>query len=152
MEDRYLFKAKRIDNGEWEIGSLIILPNGECEICNRCNNPPDSDPMWRRCVITHIVDQSTICQCTGLRDKNGNLIWENDIVKKHSYSIYDSCVNSEEYIGVVKLKDCAWVVDVFRGEKCAIPIFEAITYSEDVKHFEIIGNIFDNKELLESEE
>lgn len=27
MDDRYLFKAKRIDNGEWEIGSLIILPN-----------------------------------------------------------------------------------------------------------------------------
>lgn len=47
MDDRYLYKAKRIDNGEWEIGSLIILPNGECEIWNRCNNPPDSDPMWR---------------------------------------------------------------------------------------------------------
>lgn len=81
------------------------------------------------------------------------MIWENDIVKKHFYSIYDSCVNSEEYIGVVKLKDCAWVVDSFRGEcKCAVPIFEAMTYSEDVKYFEIIGNVFDNKELLESEE
>lgn len=152
MDDRYLYKAKRIDNGEWEIGSLIILPNGECEIWNRCNNPPDSDPMWRRCVITHKVEPSTICQCTGLKDKNGKLIWENDVVKKHFYSIYDDCVNSEEYIGVVKLKDFAWVVDSFKGEyKCAIPIFEVMSYSEDVKHFEVIGNIFDNKELLESE-
>mgnify|MGYP001753922435 FL=1 len=153
MDDRYLYKAKRIDNGEWEIGSLIILPNGECEIWNRCNNPPDSDPMWRRCVITHKVEPSTICQCTGLKDKNGKLIWENDVVKKHFYSIYDDCVNSEEYIGVVKLKDFAWVVDSFKGEyKCAIPIFEVMSYSEDVKHFEVIGNIFDNKELLEREE
>jgi uncharacterized phage protein (TIGR01671 family) len=99
------------------------------------------------------VDPTTICQCIGLKDKNGKLIWENDVVKKHFYSIYDSCVNSEEYIGVVKLKDCAWVVDSFRGEyKCAVPIFEAMTYSEDVKYFEVIGNIFDNKESLESEE
>ena len=109
--------------------------------------------MWRRCVITHKVEPSTICQCTGLKDKNGKLIWENDVVKKHFYSIYDDCVNSEEYIGVVKLKDFAWVVDSFKGEyKCAIPIFEVMSYSEDVKHFEVIGNIFDNKELLEREE
>lgn len=47
MENRYLFKAKRVDNGEWEIGSLIILPNGKYEIANGCANPPDSDPMWK---------------------------------------------------------------------------------------------------------
>lgn len=46
MRDRYLFKAKRVDNGEWEIGSLIALPTGEYEISNKCNNPPDCDPMW----------------------------------------------------------------------------------------------------------
>lgn len=40
MNDRYLSKAKRIDNGEWEIGSLIALPTGEYEISNKCNNPP----------------------------------------------------------------------------------------------------------------
>ena len=151
MEDRYLFKAKILDNGEWEIGSLIILPNGECEIWNRCNNPPDSDPMWRRCVITHKVEPSTICQCTGLKEKNGNLIWENDVVKKHFYEDYDACVNSEEYIGIVKITDCAWVIETIR-DKCIRPIFEAMSYSEDVKHFEVIGNIFDNPELLESEE
>lgn len=146
MEDRYLFKAKRLDNGEWVEGNILL----DIEK----NKPSETYRIYPidHVDICRIVDETTICQCTGLKDKNGNLIWENDIVKKHFYSIYDSCVNSEEYIGVVKLKDCAWVVDAFRGEKCAIPIFEAITYSEDVKHFEIIGNIFDNKELLESEE
>lgn len=151
MEDRFLFKAKRIDNGEWVQGSLVY---------------DNRDEMYRIIIDIHYstgtrlttdndpkVDASTICQCTGLKDKNGKLIWENDVAKKHFYSIYDDCVNSEEYIGVVKLKDFAWVVDSFKGEyKCAIPIFEVMSYSEDVKHFEVIGNIFDNKELLESEE
>lgn len=143
MNERYLFKAKRIDNGEWVQGYLYGIWEKRYILWGMTNDIPD--------MIE--VDPSTICQCTGLKDKNGNLIWENDVVKKHFYSIYDSCVNSEEYIGVVKLKDCAWVVDSFRGEyKCAVPIFEAMTYSEDVKYFEIIGNIFDNKESLESEE
>lgn len=31
MENRYLFKAKRVDNGKWEVGSLVILPSGKCE-------------------------------------------------------------------------------------------------------------------------
>lgn len=143
MDDRDLFKAKRLDNGEWVQGYLYGIWEKRYILWGMTNDVPD--------MIE--VDPSTICQCTGLKDKNGNLIWENDVVKKHFYSIYDSCVNSEEYIGVVKLKDCAWVVDSFRGEyKCAVPIFEAMTYSEDVKYFEIIGNVFDNPELLESEE
>lgn len=151
MNERYLFKAKRIDNGEWEIGSLIALPTGEYEISNKCNNPPDCDPMWDKVAITHKVDPSTICQCTCLKDKNGKLIWDNDIVKKEFYTDYDNCANSEEYIGIVKITDCAWVIETIR-DKCTRPIFETMSYSEDVKHFEVIGNIFDNPELLESEE
>ena len=73
MKNRYLYRAKRIDNGEWEIGSLIALPDGKFEIANKCENPPDGDPMWRECVITHYVDPSTVCQCTGLTDMNGKL-------------------------------------------------------------------------------
>lgn len=151
MDDRYLFKAKRIDNGEWVQGSCVYT------------FAPSKGYVVGIMVESYFIveengnmvsiDKNTICQCTGLKDKNGKLIWENDVVKKHFYSIYDDCVNSEEYIGVVKLKDFAWVVDSFKGEyKCAIPIFEVMSYSEDVKHFEVIGNIFDNKELLEREE
>ena len=69
MEDRYLFKAKRLDNGEWVKGALVY---------------DDMDKLYR--IITEIdystgtcittdkaprVDASTICQCTGLKDKNG---------------------------------------------------------------------------------
>lgn len=154
MEDRYLFKAKRVDNGEWEIGSLIALPTGECEISNKCNNPPDCDPMWDKVVITHRVDPSTICQCTGLKDKNGKLIWENDIIHKPSYTDYDAYANSEAYTGRIQYEDGGWSVEITKpdGNVCVSPIIEMIAYSKDIEYCEVIGNIFDNKELLESEE
>lgn len=140
MKDRYLFKAKRIDNGEWEIGSLIILSNGECEIWNRCNNSPDSDPMWRRCVITHKVEPSTICQCTGLKDKNGKLIWENDVVDR-----------KETYSEIVKYKDGDWISDYSHAhnKEAGSDYCNLGFYVQERKCVEVIGNIFDNPELIE---
>ena len=139
MEDRYLFKAKRVDNGEWEIGNLIILPNGKYEIANGCTNPPDSDPMWKSCVITHLVDHSTICQCTGLKDKNGKLIWENDIVREIS------SLNFERDKAKVSWIESEWMFE-WKSK---------LFYRQDMKFWtseriiEVIGNIFDNPELLQ---
>lgn len=140
MEDRYLFKAKRIDNGEWEIGSLIALPTGEYEISNKCNNPPDCDPMWDKVVITHKVDSSTICQCTGLKDKNGKLIWENDIV---------NCMDAEccGYISWNE-SEAGFYFDVLLEDGG----FEEEHIYDYQDCMEVIGNEFDNKELLESED
>lgn len=146
-----LFKAKRIDNGEWVEGYFTkakwyldeseifaILPT------DLCIYPHFEFSEWIE------IDENTICQYTGLTDKNGNKIWENDVVKKHFYTDYNACANSEEYMGAVKFKYCAWVIDTVRGiYLCTLPIFESMAYSEDVKHFEVIGNIFDNPELLE---
>lgn len=76
MEDRYLFRAKRIDNGEWVQGYLSY------PFCTKKGNESyyfyakDSFGFFCRCV----VDASTICQCTGSEDMNGKLIWENDVV------------------------------------------------------------------------
>ena len=144
MKDRYLFKAKRIDNGEWEIGSLIALPTGEYEISNKCNNPPDCDPMWDKVVITHKVDQSTICQCTGLKDKNGKLIWENDIA---SYS--DLITRDKKTICIEWNKIQASFVRKYRS-----PMGLQYLYLDEyiASRMEVIGNIFDNPELMESEE
>jgi len=86
MNDRYLFKAKRTDNGEWIVGYLYRLSE---------NNPPFI--MLRKYGESYEVDEHTICQCTGLKDKNGNLIWENDFVK---------CVdenNDIEFTAIIKV-------------------------------------------------
>lgn len=154
MKDRYLFKAKRVDNGEWVTGyyvkgldmydkevhlifepATIFYSNGETDGWNE-------------------VDPSTICQCTGLKDKNGKLICENDIVHKSSYTSYDFCANSEAYTGRIQYEYCDWSVEITKsdGSVCVSPIIEMIAFTEDTEHFEVIGNIFDNPELLESEE
>lgn len=143
MNDRYLYRAKRNDNCEWVFGGLSY-----CEKTNAYFITNMGKDHISYIGFHQEVDSDTICQCTGLNDKNGKLIWENDVVKKEFYTDYDNCANSEEYVGVVKYTDCAWVIETIR-DKCTRPIFEAMSYSEDVKHFEVIGNIFDNPELLE---
>lgn len=153
MAREILFKAKAINrdkgyhrtnykNGDWVYGLITRMYDDRFE-----NLPAE---MTNENGVSGIeIDHNTICQYTGLTDKNGNKIWENDVVKKHFYTDYDAFANSEEYVGVVKFIDCAWVVETIREKnKCIRPIFEAIGYSEDVKHFEVIGNIFDNPELI----
>lgn len=128
MENRYLFRGKRIDNGKWEIGSIIALPDGKFEIANKCENPPDSDPMWGKCVITHIVDPSTICQCAGYRG-----IYEKDIFQ----------CDDERYV-------IEWCDYSLCWEARAIGSSESISLGEfRPDEIVVIGNAIDNPELLE---
>lgn len=140
MQDRYLYRGKRIDNGEWETGSLIALPDGKFEIANKCIDPPDSDPMWRKCVITHNVDASTICQCTGLKDKNGNLIWENDIIKH-----YNDETHSESYCTGTVLWDENYAG--FYRTSNEYGLSKPRISSDCI--YEVVGNVFDDTKLLE---
>ena len=125
MEDRYLFKAKHFK--EWHIGNIVKEPVG-LYIRDIKEN-----------VMVYIDDESTICQCTGLKDKNGNLIWENDIMVAHLDEDYPE---HETYIRIL------WCVNGFcsieNGSKDIAPIDKF-----DSEHFEVCGNIFDNAELLE---
>nr|DAF92499.1 MAG TPA: YopX protein [Siphoviridae sp. ctNLX12] len=81
------------------------------------------------------VNPSTICRCTGREDKSGKLIWENDIVK-----INNSKVNT---------------VIAFRNFEIICTIPNEKYYKHRLEYdteYEVIGNTFDNPELLESEE
>lgn len=158
MEDRYLFKAKRIDNGEWEIGSLIALPTGEYEISNKCNNPPDCDPMLDKVVITHKVDPSTICQCIGKRDKYNHLIFENDLMDGFIYPYISGLDSEHDYFAEV-----CWCDDITGFGICTHKYKNSdvrgsadgdvdLIEDFDSSKWEVIGNIFDNPELLEGGE
>ena len=132
MEDRYLYRAKRKDDGEWISGYLYGIWERKYILWGMINDIPNMTE----------VDTSTICQCTGLKDKNGKLIWENDIVEAWSQG---RCA-----IGKIKHRiDGTWIMYPAwqNGEMWyLLPNYDGTTTVE------VIGNIFDNKELLESED
>ena len=143
MEDRYLFKAKRTDNGEWVQGYLFDdgFENGRMFVgglvIEEYHGTACDD--WSITGINFCeVDQSTICQCTGLKDKNGKMIWENDIIKC-KFGIAVAVWDKSEW-RIKCVKDNIWRKDLHYW------------VVEDNQRTEVIGNIFDNPELLESEE
>lgn len=125
MKDRYLFKAKHFN--EWHIGNIVKEPDG-LYIRDIKKN-----------VMAFINDESTICQCTGLKDKNGNMIWENDI-----------CDRKEQYPEIVKYCNGDWTLDYsyVSNKKSGANYCNLGFYTEERKCVEVIGNIFDNPELL----
>ncbi len=82
MKDRYLYKAKRADNGEWVHGYYAVIGGREVIIKSREEKYYTVDE-GKNASGNEIVPirAATICQCTGLRDKTNTLIWENDIVR-----------------------------------------------------------------------
>lgn len=90
------------------------------------------------------IDPETLCQFTGLTDKNGKRIWENDIVVCKKYlggNFVDYCV---EY-GYVEMKHGAFGLHRIKQDSYYRPLKD---WLEDYE-YEVIGNIFDNKDLLE---
>ena len=130
MEDRYLFKAKHFE--EWHIGNIV----------------KELDGLYIRDIkgnaMAYIDDESTICQCTGLKDKNGNLIWENDIV-----GFWDTYSTEN---GQAEM-DCIGKV-VWDDETISFQVTNRLSAEsyEVLDECSVIGNVFDNPELLESEE
>lgn len=131
MENRYLFRAKRIDNDEWVHG----LPS-----CNKDGEIGEIEVWDGEDIIFYTVDPSTICQCTGLRDKNGKLIFENDI-----------CDRKEEYPEIVKYNEGDWTLDYSysKDKESGYCYCNLGFYVLERKCVKVIGNTFDNPELLE---
>nr|DAH41918.1 MAG TPA: YopX protein [Caudoviricetes sp.] len=132
-----LFKAKRIDNGEWVQGAVLFHDTDATTIFNQ--------HMGDGSLQGFEVNPSTICQYTGLKDKNGNKIWENDIVKTVS-DIY-APVKFGLYTTGFALEECN------QGFYVDFPDETYLRHELGYWHnkVEVRGNIFDNPELLQEE-
>ena len=158
MNRKILFKAKRIDNGEWVEGQYAYITNPLAEdgkpikhlICNGTN------------IFNDLIDPDTLCQYTGLTDKNGKKIWENDILRGHKndndlarVGFGEFNVIDAETLEVVD-RVIGWHTEVIETDalsKCepfCLPMPLTDFYIER-SEFEVFGNIFDNPELLEVE-
>ena len=123
-----LFKAKRIDNGEWVEGYAVRYGyNGKEKWC--------IVPDYASDLYAYEVDQNTICQYIGLTDKNGNKIWENDIVK------------CQDIIGKIRWNETHLAYTILANVEGSMQYYfigERLS-----NEMEVISNIFDNPELLE---
>lgn len=140
-----LFKAKRIDNGEWVEGYPFDNGfNGEKKkyfvgtfIIGKYNGTACGK--WNATgIYFYEINPETLCQFTGLCDKNGKRIWENGILMAH---LDESCPEDTTY-KTVEWGAAGWVTHE------ANSVDRQYLDEFDLEHFEVVGNIFDNPELL----
>ena len=129
-----LFRGKRDYNGKWVEGSLLVWPDGSTEMCH--TNPNSNDEL-----LKVSVSPETVGQYIGMKDRNGKMVFEGDIIE---------------------LKGCRWGVGfentafaVMEGPSMQFAMFEQYRWDHKKRewvapdYWEVVGNIYDNPELLD---
>lgn len=129
MENRFLSRGKRIDNGEWIQGYLYGIWERRYILWGMINDIPNMAE----------VDPETVCQCTAIPDKNGKLIFENDILSGHIDNEFPEDETRERVV---------WHENGWCTSEPGYDDYEELD-DFDSENFEVIGNMIDNPELLE---
>lgn len=135
------FRAKRVDIGEWVYGDLIENID--------CFKVREKEKLIKGIAKSYVVDTETISQFTGLKDKNGKEIYEGDIIKHFICKTIDG---KSKYITFC----INWGDDnCYRAYKNGLKGYSYeisfANYIYNPKDNEVIGNIYDNPELLKGE-
>lgn len=128
----YIFRGKRVDNGEWICGNLSWFADGSSVEITMVERP-NGNEKW-----TRVVDAETVGQYVGLCDKNGNKIWEGDIV------IFNQCRNLPNS----KPRPLKIFFDERNAQFTCYESPYATLQKDQMSECEVIGNIHDNPELL----
>lgn len=142
MNERFLFRGKRKDNGKWVYGWLRSLHSYDPQTkqISSIYFTEISDDLRSRADI--IVDYKTVGQCTGLEDKNGKLIFEGDILK-----FVNDDDESSLYVVIWNTSLLSWQVqEISYYVKNDYYGFDELCEFGDT---EVIGNVYDNPELLQ---
>lgn len=129
-----LFKGKRKDSGEWVEGSLFADGEKSFILCDHEIDCMDGENADFYATEWYEVDPKTVCQYTGLHDRYGTMVWENDIVDIIDYDEEHFKVSWSERDGLFEMIGQGITTDF---SSC---------YSE--KDVTVIGNVFDDSEVL----
>jgi uncharacterized phage protein (TIGR01671 family) len=159
MNDRYLFRGQRVDNGEWVVGSLLV-PMGYCTTFRIVYEDLEGFTCEKEVI------PETVGQYTTLKDKNGKLIFEGDIIKAFrqieppmiDLRKLENIPDDERFIFRIDYKkdSCCYVFTILKKfsdgdidcyHRNIIPYYEVDELNKD--SIEVIGNIHQNSELLE---
>ena len=135
---KILFRAKRLDNGEWVEGYVMIHDHDKATIFRQHQGDGSLEGFE--------VNPETVCQSTGLTDKNGNKIWETDVCQYIESDEYENekfvvkYGRHAEMHGINLGFYTEWLNGWYRSDIC---------FWTENRDIEVIGNIFDNPELVE---
>ena len=130
MTREIIFRGKRLNNGEWMKGNLFVK-GSRCTITDDCS--------------CYSVDPETVGQWTGLTDRAGQHIFEDDIVKTPLLDpIFGDIISDAFCEAEIKFNNSAFVVSYYKSSHNI--------YLQDLHNrIEVVGNIHDNPELLKTE-
>ena len=139
-----LFRGKRADNGKWVMGHNIIVTNGGAGAAYIAQAGTELEMhidsignMGQLNAEIPLIDRETVGEYTGMADKAGNRVFDGDILRFTESE-------TETYNCVVEWVHGGWGIFECDGEKPTFDLLDAFF----LRNAEVIGNKFDNPELL----